>query len=183
MTFKDELDKVYILRDIRRYNNIFKIQDESVAEHSFFVALTLLLLSKYYAFDVVTALKMALVHDLAEIDVTDVPHNVKQRFPKLQEVLEECEIKAIEKYDRREFVELNKELLEGKTFEAKIVKFADNLSCVQYSGNEIKLGNTGYMNDVYEKSFDRAKKQKEELKQYEIQSYSIANDRRCRQKR
>ena len=40
--FKKFTDKIYTLKALTRYNNKFKIISESVAEHSFFVAIFVL---------------------------------------------------------------------------------------------------------------------------------------------
>lgn len=166
ISIDDFISKTYILRDIKRYNNSFRIKDESVAEHCFFVALIVLRLHKTYDFNLTIALQMALVHDIAEIDVTDMPHNVKNRFPKLAKELENSEIEAQKEY-WHSVVKLNKELLEEMTIESKIVILADVMSVIQYSNTEIKLGNS-YMIQIKESATKRMNVILEDIKDYAI---------------
>ena len=56
------LDEVYKLKDIIRYNTRVKITKESVAEHSFFVAvITLHLCNKYHLDEKTTSSKNVLI--------------------------------------------------------------------------------------------------------------------------
>ena len=158
---KEYIHKIYILRDLKRYNNSLRIKEESVAEHSAFVSLIVLKLSEEYTFDINAALKMALTHDLSEIYVTDIPHNVKDRFPHVKEAIEIAEKNTFIK----EFPAISSyflELLQGTSTEAKIVQYADVLSCQQYAKSEMKLGNKS-MQRVYDESVERATELEKEL--------------------
>lgn len=159
------INSIYSLRDLKRYNNTPRIKEESVAEHTAFVALIVLNLEDKYRFDVDKAIKMALVHDLSEIYITDIPHNVKHRFPKMQKEIKKAELDVFEN-NFPNYVEYYKELELGKSIEAKIVYYADVLSCKQYSESEVKLGNTGYMIKVLEESKERLKEIEKELKEF-----------------
>lgn len=152
----DFAEKIYPLQSIVRYNNLQKVRSESVIEHIGFVSMITLELNKYFDFNLGKALSMALCHDKAEIYVTDVPHNVKQRFPKLNELIKECEHDAALLFDKQT-AELISEYDEGYTLESKMVKIADIISCIQYSSNEIKFGHNDNMQKVYDESMTRLK--------------------------
>ena len=111
------------------------------------------------------ALKMALVHDIPELHLSDVTHDVKRNFPKLAEEVMKAEYVVMkEKYpnwydDFSTFEDQN-------SVEALIVKYADNLSCVQYANAEINLGNKGYMKEVLHNAGIRCKKFESALKKH-----------------
>ena len=163
----DFIHQIYILRDLERYNNTMRIKSESVAEHSAFVTLIVLKLYEEYTFDLQKALIMAITHDVPEVLITDVPHNVKRRFPKVKEAVKNEEV-AIFDSIFPQYTKLFKDLEEDTTVEAKIVVLADILSCVQYSTSEVKLGNIGYMSKVLQESEDRAKILTDELKEFKL---------------
>ena len=129
-----------------RYNNRAKIINESVAEHSTYVAFNVLKICKLYNIsnDVkYRALEMAVVHDIPETYTSDVPWNVKQKSSVLSKELSRLEIEFI-KEDMPEIYESFKsyqEAEENKTLEGIIVKLADTLSVVQYCEQEKSLGN------------------------------------------
>lgn len=140
------IEQTYRLKTMVRYNNTPRIKSESVAEHMYFVTLTVYKLYEYYDFDLPTALKMALFHDIPEIYLSDIPSNTKTMFPELREINKKNLKKAIDFIDptMAPFIEAY-ELQE--TVEAKIVKLADLLSVVQYTSLESKLGNA-YMQSI-----------------------------------
>ena len=82
-SLSDFVDNIYTLKALTRYNNKFKIISESVAEHSFFVAVLVLKMHDDYKFNLEKALKMGLIHDVPELHLSDVTHDVKRNFPKL----------------------------------------------------------------------------------------------------
>ena len=159
------INKIYILRDLKRYNNSLRIKEESVAEHLTFVSLIVLKLTEYYKFDIKVALIMALTHDISEIYVTDIPHNVKKRFNTVSKQIKLAE-KEVFVSEFPNYYSFYEELEYGKTIESKIVELADVLSCLQYSNSEIVLGNKGYMVEVYKYSKKRINKLLKELKKY-----------------
>ena len=158
------IDKIYTLRDLKRYNNTPRIKDESVAEHTAFVALIVLQLHKEYDFNVERALKMALTHDLGEIYITDIPHNVKRMFPDVHIAIQNAELQ-IYKNEFPNYFSYFFELFKGKSIEAKIVQYADILSCKQYTKSEVQLGNKGYMKKVLDETLIRIKEMKPQLKE------------------
>jgi len=143
----EKLNELYSLKHIIRYNNIPRIKDESVAEHSFFVALLTAELNKTYNFNLERALLIAVTHDIFEIYVSDIPRNVKNKFKKLDKIMAWVEnAVATEKFP--EYKQLIDEFNKQKTVEALIVKLADNLSVLQYVNTEISLGSAFYMPKV-----------------------------------
>ena len=151
------LNDIYSLKHIIRYNNMPKIVNESVAEHSFFVASIVLKLHELYEFDLKKALIMAITHDYVEIYISDVPRNVKNKYPLLNEALEKVERQAWQDLFP-EFNSFNEEFESKQTTESLIVKLADSLSIIQYTYSEVKLGNEGYMKQVYDKTLSQVEK-------------------------
>lgn len=149
------------LSDTYRYPTVMRLNKESVSEHSYHTAMIVILLSDDYRFDLTTASLMALVHDVTEIDLTDVPHPVKKRFPQVAEALTDAEISLSDDLPypiKRIF----NNLTFGLEVEQKIVHYADAMSCLIYSDSEVKLGNT-YMKRVYDESVFRIKELEKEL--------------------
>ncbi len=108
----DEIEKEYVLAKTLRYNNRTHLQEESVAEHSFFVALFSLKIVQLLKLPEeleLRILRLAVLHDCAESITSDIPHNVKK---------------------------LDDEIAEA------VVKLADNYSVLQFCINEQRLGNT-----------------------------------------
>ncbi|WP_048147114.1 HD domain-containing protein [Pyrococcus abyssi] len=114
---------------------------ESVADHSFGVAfISLLLLNKIkeegVKIDENRVLKMAIIHDIGEALITDIPLRAQKYLDK-----DAAEDKAVKEIFP-EFYELYREYQEGKSLEAQLVKFADKIDMVlqawQYelSGNK-----------------------------------------------
>lgn len=160
------INKIYALKDIIRYNNVPKIHQESVAEHLAFTTMIVAELSKYYKFDLQKALLMAISHDYAEIYVNDIPYNIKRDNPELKLEYEKIE-NNIYKNKFEYYYKYYQEYQKQETIEALIVKFADILSVLQYTHNEVLLGNEGYMREIYEDSKKRVELMKEKLKKYE----------------
>mgnify|MGYP000288745494 FL=1 len=135
----DEIEKEYVLAKTLRYNNRTHLQEESVAEHSFFVAL--------FSLKIVQALKLpeelelrilrlAVLHDCAESITSDIPHNVKKLYPDFASFLKTVEDQYYSKHWSYFKDKLNDEIAEA------VVKLADNYSVLQFCINEQRLGNT-----------------------------------------
>ena len=92
---KDVL-REYTLSKIIRYNNRNKIQNESVAEHSFYVTLFCLKIIKNLNLSVEEInriLILSALHDTCESETSDIPHNVKKISPEINQILEKMEEK------------------------------------------------------------------------------------------
>ena len=103
-------------------------EPESVAAHSHFVSLLTLLFTNQYPepFDQGKALAMALVHDLPEAKLMDIPmpaadaHLAEAKTQAEQAIIEElfAELPAI-------YAQMHQELLEARTPEARLVRGLD----------------------------------------------------------
>ena len=159
-------ENLYSLSYITRYSGMAKIKDESVAEHSFYVASLVIELDKYYKFDVGKATIIAVTHDWAEAVTGDITIAVKREHPEIARAVKratEVESMAYPKWLYRYHLELSA----SETVESLIVHMADIIQCAQYSAHEIKLGNTGFMSDVYAESIARLAQIEERLVDYE----------------
>lgn len=165
MNIKNELAELYSLKHILRYNNLPRIINESVAEHSYFVALITARLHKTYKFNLEKALLTAITHDIFEIFISDIPRNVKNKFKEVGAVLEKAENTIIsEKFP--EYKTLIENFNDKSTIEGLVVKYADALSVLQYSDTEIKLGSTYYMPEVKQAALNEINKIEKKLEVY-----------------
>lgn len=162
----DFYEKTYRLAYITRYSNVPRVRDESVAEHSFFVAALVMEYSNKYAFDVGRALQIAIAHDIPESIVDDVSHEMKDRFPAVKFALKTAESQAIQDFSRP-FVEAFEEYA-TQSVEALVVHLADAMQCYQYAKNEMALGNNGYMVTVYTHSLERVEKLEKLLEDFKL---------------
>ena len=127
------------LKEIKRAGWIrIGIEDaESVACHTFRVALIAMLLGDYMNLNTEKLMKMALLHDLAEVITGDItPHDVEKR-DKMK--MEEMAMKKLllDELKNREYYNLWKEFMEGKSREAELLhqidKFEMILQAYEYS--------------------------------------------------
>ena len=122
-----------------------------------------MLLQERYEFNVLAAVMMAIAHDLPEMEISDVNHLVKKKYPELASA-----IKDVEKQTMLTFPTLLMQSCQGydeDTVEADIVHLADAMQCVQYSLSEIKMGNQGYMMQVHQNSERRVKILEDKLRE------------------
>ena len=141
MTLEEFYNSVYRLSQIPRYATINRIRSEDVAQHSFFVSIIVIKLYDEYEFDLGKALLSAIVHNIPEGDISDIPHSIKVKYPKISAALKEAELDAISKYPSI--------VIDGfmryeamDSIEGLIANFADILQVHQYVVSEISLGNT-----------------------------------------
>lgn len=152
-TFAKDID---VLRNLIRYQNVHRQVNESVAEHSYYVAIFVLKLREYYDFNLEKALKMALIHDIPESKISDVPHNIKLTNPKLMDALEEVEANVAKEMLSDEAATMLDEFNIGSTVEGRVCQLADVLSVVLYADDEIKSGNKVF-NYIAIKAIQRCK--------------------------
>lgn len=120
------------LKELKRagWAEKFSMSDgESVADHSFGAAITAMVLSDAMGLDSERAVKMALLHDIAESEIGDItpdsmPHDKKEKmeteaFLRIASTLPEGM--------RAEYVSIWDEFCAGKTPEARIVAQADKI--------------------------------------------------------
>lgn len=132
------------LQTLIRFSTRPRLCDESVASHSFSVALIALMLarriqSRYdYDIDVSSMLTMAIIHDLPEAEYGDITHPVKLG---LGIDMEERERKFFQQgIDKQLIIEFQKQT----SLEAKIVAFADILAVREQARLELSLGNSHF---------------------------------------
>jgi len=165
ISMKKYIKMIYPLSYIIRYSNVPRIKDESVAEHSFYVAAIVQKLYEEYCFDLGKALNMAISHDIIEIHTNDIPHLIKNRHPKLVGLLKKIEVEEAEGFPFAVSAGIS-DLLEDSV-ETKIVKLADAIQCEQYARNEKQLGNSGYMDKVIKNSVERIEHIRKSLEDYD----------------
>ena len=166
--FSKDID---ILRSLIRYQNCPRLINESVAEHSFYVAIFVLKLKEYYNFNLETALKTALIHDIPEAYISDIPHNIKVNNPELLNIVENIEEKIMKDRLSDYAVELLKNFNTGNTPEGLICQLADIISVVLYAKDELAVGNS-HFNKIVEKALIRVNEVLTKLTPYINTKYS-----------
>jgi len=139
--YSKDIDK---LRFLTRYQNCPRVINENVAAHSFFVAAFILKLKDFYEFDLEKALKTALIHDMPEAFISDVPHSIKVRNKDLADALEKIEHTVLEEHLSPEAACLVDAMNEGTNAEGLACQLADILSVVLYAHDEIEVGNSKF---------------------------------------
>lgn len=145
-------ERLKTMSSIQRFGTLPMIQSESVASHSYNVAILSLMISDYepeLVVDRELLLRKALFHDFEETILSDIPHPIKHRFKggKLGKLLEEIVPELVENEifkelppdlrDRYARVTIaSKEGLEGR-----MVAAADAMDIVVTALREVKMGN------------------------------------------
>lgn len=124
------------LKDLNRQGWIqFPVKDsESVADHSWSAALMALVFAKQFQLNELKCIKMALIHDLAEVVVGDItPQDQKnnnisseQKFLMEKEALEKI-TENLDPVTGKEIIDLWLEFEENESKEAKLVRQLDRL--------------------------------------------------------
>lgn len=161
------------LRNLVRYQSAPRVSSETVAEHSFFVAAYVLKLHNYYEFDLKKALSMAILHDYAEVFISDVPHPIKKQFPLIAEELNKAEHAMVSEHISADFANWLDEFNNISTAEGAIVAMADILSVISYAKYEIGLGNSIYMKNVLKNARKRVEKMIDICRKYVYPNVNI----------
>ncbi len=135
--------EIYKLQYIKRYNTWQRINNESVAEHSFFVILFTHRICKMLKLPdkfLLKAMEISMIHDTPEIIINDITHDAKCAMPEIVPILDKYENKYLSEnfYD---IIEENGFTTEDMELLNNIFKMADCMSAIQYSDNEVQLGN------------------------------------------
>lgn len=136
----EEIMEGYVLGKMIRYNHRHKLQDESVASHSFFVSLFCLKIMAKLNLnheDERQVLVLAALHDTAESKTSDIPHDVKNRYPEMQDILDRVE----KEYYAEHWQKYYQDVYKPNKMVYNIIKLADAYSVCQYCINENTLGN------------------------------------------
>jgi hypothetical protein len=134
---------------VKRYHTWPIIGEESVAKHSFEVALIVLELTEHRAS--ANLLRAALFHDLAEYVTGDIPHPCKRDFPEIDRHSKNAEQQH--DMDWGLVVELTDE-------EILILHWADSLQLMFFALHQRMLGNLN-MGLVFSNGYSRLKTFKE----------------------
>jgi putative hydrolases of HD superfamily len=130
------LDFAFVLGKLKKIKRTgwvkFRIPNpESVAEHSFRLAVLVTFLAPQVGANTEKSIKMALIHDLGEAEIGDVITtrgkkvivNLSKKIAKERKAL----LKILNLLDKEEYIKLFDEYEENKTKEAKLVKQLDEL--------------------------------------------------------
>lgn len=166
LEFAEFYAKIYNLAYITRYSGVPRIKNESVAEHSFFVASLVIKLHEMYEFNLGTALQMAITHDWAESFIGDITWRVKKQNPAINQAVVLAEETAMLNNFNKDVYETWIDYCSQESIEAKVVLMADIIQVIQYAEHEVKLGNTGYMIDVANSAYNRLEQLKEALHEF-----------------
>jgi len=155
--FKEErkLDKVI------RFSAKMRIKDESVAEHSFHVALYSMILAdleeKIFKnkVDKEKLLKTALLHDLEECLTGDIIYGFKhtdkvltQEIKKMSQKFFGNLMKNLPEKISNEYLNFWAKAKDKKQIKGKIIEAADKLEGLIYALNELSLGNKEFKNVI-----------------------------------
>lgn len=158
-----EILKDYSLKRLIRYNTRMRLTDEDVSQHSYFVSLFCLRIIKELDLTIeekYEILVKALLHDIAEIETSDIPYDVKLNNPKIKETLKNLEKDYYNEY-WKEYLNI---LYNKNKKEETILKLADVYSVKQYTLNEIILGNkNNEIIEIYESTKKRIENEKQKL--------------------
>jgi 5'-deoxynucleotidase YfbR-like HD superfamily hydrolase len=167
--FETLASKYYKLKNLVRYQTSPRIHDESVLEHLAVTAALVAKLADEYEFDQLKAIRLALFHDYAESEISDIPHPCKKRLSEeMQRELEAMEVDVVRKdlgdeiaQSLEDFNDLN------ESPESLVVALADAYSVMLYSKSESSLGNKEwYEGYVIPYTAERIGKLKSQLKPY-----------------
>ncbi|KUL38487.1 phosphohydrolase [Streptomyces sp. NRRL F-4489] len=138
---RDKLDFIFFtarLREVERHNNATATRKESVAEHSWHLALITWILHRDFeqeygcALDLEKMLKMCLMHDLVEIEAGDPSawnaHQHGQDKARIEEEVAQRRFAPLPGGLGAEFLALWHEYEAGETNEARIVRGVDRLN-------------------------------------------------------
>jgi 5'-deoxynucleotidase YfbR-like HD superfamily hydrolase len=150
---EEELNKFFNLENIKRYNSLDVVHEESVAEHTYMVGIISRYLCDIFGIrdrsKVLRILEMSLVHDVGEIYVGDILHSVKKMFPDIKKACKSAELKSLEfvfsksSDDMKDYYKnLLVEFEEAETLESLVVRLADLISVYIYGMREEYIGNS-----------------------------------------
>jgi 5'-deoxynucleotidase YfbR-like HD superfamily hydrolase len=153
-------ERLKTMSSIKRFGTLPMIEVESVASHSYNVAIMALMIADYeddLKVNREALLRKALFHDFEETILSDIPHPIKHRFKggKLGHLLKEIVPELIENEIFKELPEKLKQqyvraaLSAKEDVEGQIVAAADAMDIIMTSLRELKLGNQ-YFDRIFE---------------------------------
>jgi 5'-deoxynucleotidase YfbR-like HD superfamily hydrolase len=164
-------ERLKTMSSIRRFGTLPMIEVESVASHSYNVAIMALMIADYEPglnANRESLLRKALFHDFEETILSDIPHPIKHRFKggKLGQLLKEIVPELVEHEIFKELPTRLKEryvkdaLGAKEDLEGRIVSAADAMDILVTSLRELKLGNS-YFNRIFDVGMDMLEKYSE----------------------
>ncbi len=138
---------------IERFVTLKRIQKESVAEHSFFTALYAMLVADLEikngkSVNVEKVLRIALLHDLEETSVSDIPRPIKHATPEFRSEVQKVGERVVSQIlsDLPEplklsYLELWK-VEKDEALESRICRASDLLEALIWVVEEEEMGNT-----------------------------------------
>lgn len=160
--FLDLILEIGLLKKIQRTGWVLKgVKDvESVAEHTWRVAIFALLFAKDLRLDELKTVKMALVHDLGEVSIGDIKWERGARVIASQEAKHQDEAVAVRKMfadnpSFQEYLDLWQEFNRQKTKEAKAVKEFDKLEMIVQA---LEYQNEGYPKELFDEFWENGEK-------------------------
>ena len=145
-------ERLKTMSSLQRFGTLPMIQSESVASHSYNVAILSLMIADYEEdanIDCEQLLRKALFHDFEETILSDIPHPIKHRFKggKLGKLLEEIVPDLVENEIFKELPPKLRERYARSTLTSKegiegaMVAAADAMDIVLTALREVKMGN------------------------------------------
>jgi 5'-deoxynucleotidase YfbR-like HD superfamily hydrolase len=135
---------IHTLNNIQRYNTTYRIQNESVASHSFIVVYFIhRLCTEFKLYDNIKlmALEAGLLHDIPEVIINDITHDAKELITGLPALLQPYEEEVIKAQSERAWQVLFHPADIEQQIAQAVVNHADIISVWVYCDNEVKLGN------------------------------------------
>lgn len=165
----------YKLSDINRYAGKIKLKEENVAEHSFYTALNVIKICSEFDIEVTeNMLGMAIIHDIPEYIVGDIPFEFKRDNPQIMKLFETEELeKSIDKYSNNKYISKKlTNLFKGDIIDNKVVELADQMCALQFAHREKTLGNTtDDIERIYGEAYERV------ISGYEDIEKALTNDK------
>lgn len=145
----------YVLSRINRYNHRTRNHDESVASHSFYVGLFCLKIMEQVPLNMYQQNKvliLALLHDTPESMTSDIPHDLKVKYPQIKDILWDIE----DDYYKTRWSFYQSVIDESDELVTSIIKLADAYSVHQFCLDEFDSGNSSAeMKEVNEEAYER----------------------------
>jgi len=155
------------------------LSPESVAEHSFCVAMLAMVLADIEGLDTLKVVKMSLLHDLAETRLLDLDPKAKRYFDKKtrqtakERVMAEI-LTSLPQHIRAEYLQLWEEYEDGVTPESRLVKQVDSLEMLIQAKQYEEYGHVG-LDEWWQNPYD--------FERIPLLLYKLLNSKRSAQKR
>lgn len=160
--FLNLLFEIGLLKKVQRTGWVLKgVKDvESVAEHTWRVAMIALLLAEELKLDQLKLVKMALVHDLGEVSIGDIKWESGKQVIGSRDQKYEDEKKAVQKIfsdnpNFQEYVDLWEDFEQQNSKEAKVVKLIDKLEMAMQA---LEYEKEGYPPNWFDEFWQNAEK-------------------------